>query len=163
MRTCMASERAKAIGERIRERRQVLGLTQEELARKTESTTITGNVISRWERGENRPSDTSLELLAAGLELEVGYLRFGNDRPLSLPTPRDDSQFLDRLDRIENHLGTIAEALRSATAPGLETLVQNALRDLGVDPEALPRTSPAAQPPAAPARKPPRRRRQANG
>jgi transcriptional regulator with XRE-family HTH domain len=156
----MASERARQIGQRIKARREQLQLTQEELARKTQSSAITGNVISRWERGSNRPSQSNLELLAGALEIAEGYLTFGNERPAP-PVP--DGQLLDRLAGIEARLGELVGIFRSATAPGLEALVANALRDLGVDPASLPRTSPESQPPAAPARKPPRRRRQANG
>lgn len=163
MRRDMASERAKAVGERIKARREQLQMTQEDLARKTGSSAITGNVISRWERGANRPVQDNLDLLTAALEVPEGYLAFGNERPVPMPAAAADTQLLDRLSGIESRLGELVEVFRSATAPGVELLVQNALRDLGVDPEALPRTSPVAQPPAAPARKPPRRRRQANG
>jgi transcriptional regulator with XRE-family HTH domain len=158
----MASERARQIGERIKARREQLQLTQEELARKTEAPAITGNVISRWERGSNRPSQPNLEALANALEVAEGYLTFGNERPAPVPAAVD-GQLLDRLAGIEARLGELVDVFRGATAPGIETLVQAALRDLGVDPATLPRTSPADQPPAAPARKPPRRRRQANG
>lgn len=156
----MANERAKAIGERLKARREQLQLTQEEVARRTDAPGITGNVISRWERGKNRPSDGNLEEMATALEIDAGYLRFGNDRPVVIPPPADNGQLLDRLAGIEARLGELVGIFSVATAPGLEALVAGALRDLGVDP-ALLRTSPAAPPPAGRASKPRARRRQA--
>src|SRR5438128_1736657 len=116
MRRDMASERARAVGERIKARRLQLQMTQEELARKTGSSAITGNVISRWERGSNRPSQSNIELLAGALEIAEGYLTFGNDRPApAVP----DGQLLDRLAGIEARLGELVGIFSAATAPGL--------------------------------------------
>lgn len=55
-----------SIGERIRARRQALGLTQVEVAQRNPN--LDSNLISRWERGLNVPSAASMVELAEALE-----------------------------------------------------------------------------------------------
>jgi transcriptional regulator with XRE-family HTH domain len=147
-------ERTRAIGERIKECRERLHLTQEELARMTSAATITGNVISRWERGRNRPSQPNLEELAAALGVEQGYLMFGKDRPGSAAAALSSREIVTELQNIGAQLGELVGVLRGQ-APGIETLVADALKTLGVDPAALPHNadgSPSLAPPAPPSR-----------
>jgi transcriptional regulator with XRE-family HTH domain len=69
----MAAEHVRALGERIRVRREELGMTQDEVARQMKGT-VDGQRISKWERGENRPRDESLEDLARVLQTTIAGL-----------------------------------------------------------------------------------------
>lgn len=80
----MAAEYLERMGERIRQRREEFGLTQEELARQMPGQ-VTGARISLWERGKNRPRDDSLESLAKVLKVDVAY--FMADEPDKSRTP----------------------------------------------------------------------------
>jgi transcriptional regulator with XRE-family HTH domain len=68
----MAAEYVARIGERIRTRREELGLTQEEVARRLPGK-VTGQRVSLWERGEHQPRADSLEALAKALDVSVSY------------------------------------------------------------------------------------------
>lgn len=148
----MGTDRAREIGERLRERREALGLTQEEVARRCESPRITGNVVSRWERGRNRPSASNLEEVAGALGLDVSYLLFGR----ASAAAAHDGEVVDQLRGINERLGELVELARVRSAPEVGEIVALALRTLGVDPQALPRSEPESLPPAASA---PRSRR----
>jgi transcriptional regulator with XRE-family HTH domain len=80
----MAAEYLARMGERIRERREALGLSQEDVARAMPGK-ITGQRISLWERGLHRPRDDSLEALARALEVDVSY--FMTPEPAKEETP----------------------------------------------------------------------------
>jgi len=60
----------KLIGQRIRERRKQLGLTQEELA---ERLGVSWSAVSKWEIGDRRPSDKLLQKLAKVLKVSPSY------------------------------------------------------------------------------------------
>jgi transcriptional regulator with XRE-family HTH domain len=60
-----------ALGEAVKDRRQELGLTQEQLANETG---LHQRWISNVETGKRNPSYASLRRLAAGLELSVSQL-----------------------------------------------------------------------------------------
>jgi transcriptional regulator with XRE-family HTH domain len=112
----MAAEHVRALGERIRVRREELGMTQDEVARQM-SGTVDGQRISKWERGENRPRDESLEDLARVLKTTPEALLAPAAKmetpDLSLPPANG---LADRLDAIERALAeqreTLAEARR---------------------------------------------------
>ena len=100
----MAAEYLARMGERIRLKREERGLTQDDLAREMPGK-VTGQRISLWERGMNRPRDDSLEALARILGVSVSYFMAPepdkSETPdLSLVKPDDD----DRLGRIEKRL-----------------------------------------------------------
>lgn len=67
--------RIEEIGERIRQRRRKLGLTQNALA---ELLRVSPQAISKWERGKNAPDITLLPTLAKALGLSIDSL-LGND------------------------------------------------------------------------------------
>jgi transcriptional regulator with XRE-family HTH domain len=99
-------EKAREIGERIRTSREGLGWTQDQLARRTNNGSITGNAISRWERGAVLPRTQSLEQLAEAMGLAPGYLIFGSGgQPVA--TAADPA-----LGRIEERLAAIDDSLR---------------------------------------------------
>jgi transcriptional regulator with XRE-family HTH domain len=83
----MAAEHVRALGERIRLRREELGMTQDEVARQMKGT-VDGQRISKWERGENRPRDESLEDLARVLQTTaLALLAPTTDAPTPSPFP----------------------------------------------------------------------------
>ena len=65
------TKRAESIGGKIKSRRKELGLTQEQLAQKSE---LPQSHISRLEAGKHSPSHRTLEKIAAALEIPVGDL-----------------------------------------------------------------------------------------
>ena len=61
----------RAIGERIREQRLKLKMTQEELSNEAE---VPLSQIGRIERGENNPTISTLYVLAKALETDLKFL-----------------------------------------------------------------------------------------
>lgn len=98
----MAAEMAERIGARVRARREELGLTQAEVARRMPGTT-TSDQLSRWERGKHQPQN--LDSLAEALEVDVSY--FYAPAPASTETPDlfPPMETPDRLARLERQLG----------------------------------------------------------
>jgi transcriptional regulator with XRE-family HTH domain len=103
----MAAEYLQRMGERMAERRKELGLTQEQVARSLPGET-SGSHVSRWERGQHRPSDDTLEALAKVLRVDVAYfLAAPADKNAGTPdlfAGRDELGLADQLDRIEKAL-----------------------------------------------------------
>lgn len=66
------------LGERIRQARKALRLTQEGLAARVDMATDT---IARYERGEREPEASDLVRIAAALDVSAGHL-LGEDREL---------------------------------------------------------------------------------
>jgi transcriptional regulator with XRE-family HTH domain len=115
----MAAEYLERMGARIRDRREELGLTQDDVARRMPGK-ITHNRISLWERGKNRPRDDALESLAGVLGVPVSY--FMMSEPDKTKTPDlagvmapDESR--SQLDAIERKLDMILAALALIPAP----------------------------------------------
>lgn len=133
----MAAEHVQALGERIRLRREELGMTQDEVARAMQGS-VDGQRISKWERGENRPRDESLEDLARVLKttpaaLLIPLTEKGATPDLSSPAQDDDSVMRrvedllkqqnellarqsDILDRIEKNIANEQQATKDAEA-----------------------------------------------
>jgi transcriptional regulator with XRE-family HTH domain len=82
-----------AIGARLRELRDELGLTQEQLAKQTG---LSAEVISRIENGHGNPTAETLERVLAGLDVSArGFFttaRFGSVRPEVKLLPVDDGR-----------------------------------------------------------------------
>ena len=68
------------LGQRIRERREALGLSQEQVAEKMG---VSRQAVGKWESDDARPSTDNLLRLAALLELEVQELATGGSAPPS--------------------------------------------------------------------------------
>lgn len=68
----VAAEYLERLGERIRERREELRLTREEVARAMPGKT-SGNQVYRWEKGLHQPGPENLQALAGVLRVEVSY------------------------------------------------------------------------------------------
>lgn len=148
----MASERNQAIGERLKRRREELGLTQEELAQQISSITVTGNVLSRWERGRNRPSSVYLEELAQIMGVSTGYLLFGTDSQpgvVNSEAAQHLENIAESLAGIRACLGDLVSVLADSPTRGqqLQDAVAGALVQLGGDPSLIRRDD-EAQPPA---------------
>ena len=126
----MAAEHVERLGARIAERRLELKdqrgdeFTQGAVARKVGDilgkTSISGTSVSRWERGEHRPSDDSLDALATVLETTVADLMSGPqaDRPSATPDVMGNLNEADplaavraQLDRMERLLTALASRL----------------------------------------------------
>lgn len=124
----------RAIGQRIVDRRTELNLTQHELGLRTLK--ISGNEISRWERGQNKPSSENLELLAEALGVSPSYLLFGADAPAG--ATQASAEVAYQLRGINKRLSEIVDIMRSSmTTPDVKDVVVKALTTLGLDPEGL--------------------------
>jgi transcriptional regulator with XRE-family HTH domain len=112
----MAAEYLERLGNRLREKREELGLSRPEVARRMPGKT-TENQVYRWEKGLHRPHDDALEALAGILGESVGYFLAAAPDKTQTPdlmatvTGADD----DRLARIEEKLEA-AEAQREDLA-----------------------------------------------
>lgn len=113
----MAREHVIRMGERIRDRREERGLTQRELAELIPGKSD-GNQVSKWERGEHRVSDDTLEHIARALEVDPSYFLV----PAPADTePADLMEALkgaepSQLDRIETMLAELLR--RTEPTPG---------------------------------------------
>ncbi len=66
------------LGDRLREARARLGMSQEKLARAVDVSSMT---ISRYERGEMGPTEENLARLCEVLGVEAAWLRYGREQP----------------------------------------------------------------------------------
>lgn len=92
----MAKAQLVHLGQAIKERRNELGLSQNELARKFP---VDPKTVSRWERGENPGAYNNLEVVAEHLEttatdLQARAVAFGRDAPGGVPTQDEPSEAL---------------------------------------------------------------------
>lgn len=111
----MAAESTRRLGENIRARREELGLTQEQVAREMAGH-VSGDRVSKWERGENRPRDETLDDLARVLETTVAQLLGGHDRRVgATPTPFPPKT-------IEGELAVILEGIKKQLAEQTDVL-----------------------------------------
>lgn len=118
----MATEMSLRVGERIRQRRQELGIrTQRELAELIPVASVTNQTVNKWEKGANEPSARYKALLAQALEVDVSYF-IADTVPAQTPDPFGQglstndqiSGLTERLDRIETQLAELT-ALVEAT------------------------------------------------
>jgi transcriptional regulator with XRE-family HTH domain len=137
----MAAEHVERIGQRIRERREELGLSRDDLARKMPGKT-NGNAIYRWERGRHEARPDALEALADALEVPVAY--FFVDEPDKAVTPDpfarngnsapgDTDELRAQLDRIEQRqtdLAALIEAQAEATSQQFSAMLEELRREL---------------------------------
>lgn len=124
----MAAEYVERIGGRIRQRREELELSRDDLARKMPGKT-TGNQIYRWEKGRHEPQPDTLEALAHALKVDVAYFFAGPSSGGATPDlmatvngnqPDDLQQIQAQLDRIEQTVNRLREFIE---APELASAV----------------------------------------
>lgn len=93
----------KTIGDRIKEKRKELGLTQLELAEKLN---ITDRAVSKWEQNEGNPDISLLPLLAELFDVSLDYLMTGKNAEekiitmskIELCAKKDDPSLLGSFD-----------------------------------------------------------------
>lgn len=123
----MAIEHIARMGVRIRQRREELSLTQEDVARAMPGKT-TGNQVSRWERGANRPGDQQLEHLAKILKVDPAYFMAASppapDPPLAMFAEGDRLAELEAaVKRIEAKLDALTGSInRKPDAESIEAM-----------------------------------------
>lgn len=101
------------IGQRLRDRRKQLGLTQEELAERAD---LSQNFIARVENGATGLGDASIIRLARSLEVSTDYLLTG-------AMSHSDCQRLEKL----------IEPLNAQELLGLEEIIKVYLRACGYE------------------------------
>jgi putative transcriptional regulator len=87
------------LGERIRQKREALQITQRELADRIGGA-VEGTTVSRWERGRNTPSAQSLQAISEALQTTVDEL--------TGDLQADAEIVANQLDRIERLVEQIA-------------------------------------------------------
>lgn len=105
----MAAEFTERVGARITKRREEMGLSKAEVARRMAGN-VDANQLRRWEKGQHQPQPDSLEELARVLECDVSYFMVPEPEPetgdlLDVLTERS------QLDRIEEIMGLILKHL----------------------------------------------------
>lgn len=110
------------IGQRIAERREALGLSQEQLA---ERIGVRAQTVSRWERGANLGRIGNLDRVAEALEITMSDLMADLE-----PTNGNGQQekSTDATDRIEALEGEVSE-LRGGLVAAVELLLDQAERE----------------------------------
>jgi transcriptional regulator with XRE-family HTH domain len=114
--------RRQGFGERLRDRRLELGLSQTALANKLPGSTDL-NYVSRWERGVHAPNASMLPHLAAALDVDTADL----EEALLFDRPGADAP-LSQLDRLERKVELLLDAMQvdwrgefaTAAEPALE-------------------------------------------
>lgn len=103
------------MGQRIRDRRQVLGLSQRELAARLG---ITFQAIQRWERGETFPRKETLPQLLAILQVGADWL-VGTPSPAGPDISAIPPDVLEavRDPRIQQIVRTAAKVLKQPAPP----------------------------------------------
>jgi transcriptional regulator with XRE-family HTH domain len=110
------------VGERIRQRRTVLGLTQEQLS---QSLNISYQQLQKYETAANRVSAGRLFEIAVKLEVEIGFFFDGlkagtRDEPL----PHGGRNRI-ALDLVKNFMDIQDPSIRSAVASLVKSLSEN--------------------------------------
>lgn len=140
----MAAAYLQRMGERIRERRDELGLSRSDVARAMPGKT-NENALYRWEKGLHRPNDDALEALAKVLKVDPAH--FLTDQPQEntgdLMVSLNGKSQLDRIERLLTQLLDAHEALESR-----QTAAESALTRLVEEVAAL-RRAPARRRTAA--------------
>ena len=107
------------VGERIRERRTMMGLTQEHLAQALE---ISYQQVQKYETGANRVSAGRLYEIAQRLEVDVAYF-FENLEPLTSSSPLEHGGTNRSTIELVRNYGEIDEpAVRSAVSGLIKSL-----------------------------------------
>jgi transcriptional regulator with XRE-family HTH domain len=74
--SCAADDEAMTIGDRIRLRRAVLGITEDELAHRME---VSRSAVNQWEQGGTTPRQKKMDRLAQALDTDVLFLWTGRE------------------------------------------------------------------------------------
>ena len=112
----VAAEFLTRTGERLRERREEMGLSRGEVARKMPGK-VSENQIYRWEKGQHQPNPDTLEELAKVLERDVYYFMSPPpDDEASRETPdpfatNDDAGLLARLDQLDTKITVLDQKI----------------------------------------------------
>ena len=107
------------VGERIRERRTMMGLTQEHLAQALD---ISYQQVQKYETGANRVSAGRLYEIAKRLEVDVAYF-FENLEPLTLSIPLEHGgKNRSTIELVRNYSEIDEPAVRSAVSGLIKSL-----------------------------------------
>ncbi len=87
------------LGERIRNFRKQMGLTQDEFAAKLN---MHGRQLARYEGGRTTPSINILAKIADFCEVSLDYLVYGQDKKIAKRANINDLELLDLLRRIDS-------------------------------------------------------------
>lgn len=126
----VATEMSLRIGQRIRQRREELGIrTQRELADLIPSPSVTNQTVNKWEKGVNEPGPKYKVMLAEALGVDVAYF-IAPEPKGPTPTPFADPSVEERLTRVEQSLSDLHRKLDDITPllPGVAELLEELRR-----------------------------------
>lgn len=110
------------VGERIRQRRTVLGLTQEQLS---QALNISYQQLQKYETAANRVSAGRLFEIANKLEVEIGYFFDGLKAGMrDEPMPHGGRNRIS-LDLVKNFMDIQDPSIRTAVASLVKSLAEN--------------------------------------
>jgi transcriptional regulator with XRE-family HTH domain len=106
----MEHENLKIIGQRIREVRNELGLSQKALAEKFG---MSGSALSEIEAGNNSPTFSFLFKLAKHFKVSMDYLVYGKGKRFfgKKPEEGDENKYLEEIETIEDLIWFLEESL----------------------------------------------------
>lgn len=107
----MAAGFLERMGERIRQRRDALGLSRADLARLMPGK-VNENQIYRWEKGLHQPNPDTLEALARVLQCDVAYLMAPEPEKTETPDLSDGNGLEHRIARLSELVSGLDEQLR---------------------------------------------------
>ena len=107
------------VGERIRERRAALGLTQEHLARALE---ISYQQVQKYETGANRVSVGRLFEISGKLEVDIAYFFEGLDANSEIVPLEHGGKNRSAIELVRNFAGVTDPEVRSAVSGLVKSL-----------------------------------------
>ena len=118
-----------ALGDRIRQARKTLGLTQQEFAAQLE---VTQPTVHRWEKGFYDPDEEALQRLAGMTKMSPAYFRYGENGSFVGPVSCAITGYVDsdgEVHRVDNRNLEIIEA-----PPGVDAIAALRVRGDGLMP-----------------------------
>lgn len=110
------------VGNRIRDIRKKLNLTQGELAKKIN---VSAQVVSNWERGYTTPNAADIEMLAKALDVEPNFLYGFTDDPTII----EDKDLDDEYRKIERFARKVSPVDRKKALNILEAAFEEAFNE----------------------------------
>lgn len=111
----VAADFVERMGRRMQDRREALGLSRADVARRMPGKT-NENAVYRWEKGLHQPNPDTLQAMAEVLECDVAYFMTADPEERKTPdffAPNEMTQ----LDRIEAKLDNLGDKLAADDAP----------------------------------------------
>ena len=110
------TENMENIGQRIKQLRKMLGLTQKEFAEKIGKSTIS---IAKWEAGDRTPDESTLKLIAKEFNIDEEWLKTGEGEMFAgvpdanFPNTQPLERLIESINKIEKVPSVVERILRN--------------------------------------------------